>query len=104
MPNSDNEALLKELRLQTAILKAGFKEGLSELASSVRDDEISGAALEILEAGPLSAGAIRAAIAKKVNGAADRTISRRLASMVELGVLHRSGQGSQITYELTGII
>jgi DNA-binding HxlR family transcriptional regulator len=98
------QEVVNEIRLQTAILKAAHRPALEALASEVRADELSQAIVEALEPGTMSATALRNLVLKKVPGAADRTLSRRLGNLVERGVIRRLGNGPQASYELTGLL
>lgn len=101
--NPANE-LLSELRLQTAILRAGFRAELDALVLQVRGDELSSAILDVLGSGPQSAGNLQIKVRALLPKTSERTMRRRLGSLVEVGALRRNGAGSQISYELTGLL
>jgi DNA-binding HxlR family transcriptional regulator len=102
------EDLLREARLQTAILKAAFRDRLEALAKQIEMDKVSAAIVSHLKEHPKAKSALlKAAVMKGVpqgTDASDRTISRRLSDLENKGVVERSGQGSNTEYMLTGLI
>lgn len=102
------DELLREARLQTAILRAGFKERLDALAQAVNSDKVSAAILiHLRESGKTKSGALKEAVAKLVPSGTDvsgRTVTRRLSDLENEGVVERSGQAQNTEYNLTGLI
>ncbi len=102
------EELLREIRLQNAILRAAFRDRIDGLAREVREDAVSAAVVEVLsEKGRTPAGALKEAVAEKVPQGTDvssRTINRRLADLENKGVVEQIGQGRTTEYELTRLI
>ncbi len=102
------EELLREIRLQNAILRAAFRDRIEGLDREVRQDAVSAAVVEVLsDKGRTPAGALKEAVAKKVSQGTDvssRTINRRLADLENKGVVERIGQGRTTEYELTRLI
>lgn len=102
------EELLREMRLQNAILRAAFGDRIDALAREVRQDAVSTAVVGVLsENGRTLSGALKDAVAKKVPEGTDvspRTTTRRLADLENRGVVKRTGQGPSTGYELTGLI
>lgn len=102
------EDLLRETRLQTAILRVAFKDRIEAVAGEIRKDAVSAAIVDHLaENGRTQSGALRDAAIKTVPQGTDvspRTISRRLADLENKGVVERIGQGRNTEYELTGLI
>ena len=102
------EELLREMRLQNAILRAAFRDRIDLLAREVKEDAVSAAVIEALrENGRSASGALKKAVAEKVPQGTDvssRTISRRLADLETKGVLEHIGQGRTTEYELTGLV
>ncbi len=99
------EQLLREVRMQTAILRAAHRGALTDLATELHEDEASGAVMEALSesAEPLSARAISNVVAGTTK-VSHRTVQARLAYLEELGVARRLGSGPSTRYELTGLI
>lgn len=102
------EDLLRETRLQTAILKAAFRDRIDALAKEIREDAVSAAIVDHLEEnGRTQSGTLKDAVMKTVpegTDASPRTIARRLSDLENKGVLERLGQGPKTEYELTGLI
>ena len=102
------EELLREIRLQNAILRAAFRDRIDGLAREVHQDAVSAAVIEVLrENGRIASGALKGAVAEKVPQGTDvssRTISRRLADLANKGVVEQIGHGRTTGYELTRLI
>lgn len=102
------EELLREMRLQNAILKAAFGDRIEALARKVEEDAVSRAIVEVLrERGRTAAGELKEAVAERLPQGADasrRTMSRRLADLENKGVVEQIGQGRTVDYQLTGLI
>ena len=100
--------VLQELRLQTAILRAGFKDQLNALAETSTSDRVAAAIVSHLrDHGPAKSAALKEAVPKIVPSGTDvsnRTIVRRLAELENTGIVERSGQTSNIEYRLSGLI
>jgi Fic family protein len=100
-PERESAALEKKLDLLISLLRIAHAAPLAVEREAVLSDSISRAALAASE-GQVDAGALK----KKVIAAtksSPATVSRRLAELVEKGVLQRSGSGSQVTYQSTGL-
>ena len=100
-----DEQLLREVQMQTAILRAAYREVLSDMEEHLRSDTTFSAIIKVMEectegvaAGTLIEHAATAANSSK------RTIQRRLSKLEEMGVVRRTGRGSNIKYELTGLV
>lgn len=102
------DELLREARLQTAILRAGFKDRLDAIAKAISSDAVSAAIISYLrENGRTKSGALKEEVAKLVpvgTDASARTILRRLADLENEGVVERAGQGANTEYLLTGLV
>lgn len=102
------EELLREARVQTAILRAGFKDKLDALANEVHSDAVSAAIVSHLrDHGRTKSGPLKDAVVKLVppgTDASSRTILRRLGDLERDGVVERVGQAANTEYELTGLI
>jgi hypothetical protein len=102
------EELLREIRLQNAILRAAFRDRIDALAREVRQDPVSAAVLEALrENGRMPSGALKDAVMNNVPKGTDvslRTITRRLADLENKGVVEQIGQSRNTGYELTRLI
>ena len=102
------EELLREMRLQNAILKAAFGDRIEALARKVDDDSVSRTIVDVLrDRGRTPSGVLKDAVAEKLpqgSDASSRTMNRRLADLEKKGVLEQIGQGSTTEYELTGLV
>ena len=102
------EDLLREMRLNNAILRAGLQDQIEALGRNIKQDSVSVAILEYLaENGRTSSGDLKKAVVAKVGKRADvsnRTISRRFAELERKGLLWQHGQTSNTGYESTGVI
>ena len=102
------EQLLREARLQTAILKAGFRDKIDALANELRTDPVSSGIVDYLgQNDNTRSGTLKEAVTKALPKDADaspRTITRRLADLENKGVIERLGQGANTEYRLTGLI
>ena len=102
------EDLLREMRLQNAILRAAFRDRIDALVREVREDVVSNAIVEVLSAGGrTSSGALKDAVGGEVPAGTDassRTISRRLSDLENKGIVEQTGQGRNTEYELTGLV
>lgn len=99
------EELLREVQMQTAILRAAHRDALAGLSTSLREDKTSDAIMEVLRgsSAPLSVTAI---LERAPDDAtlARRTVQTRLGQLEEMGVVRRLGAGASTTYELTGLL
>jgi Fic family protein len=96
-----DETLEAKLDLLISLLRIAHAGPLASEREAVLSDRISRAALATSEES-VEAGVLK----KKVMAAtksSPATVSRRLAELVEKGVLKRSGSGSQVTYQSTGL-
>ena len=102
------DEFLREARLQTAILRAGFKDRLEALSKTVNSDPVSAAIITHLrDGGRTKSGALKDAVAKLVPQGTDvsvRTIQRRLADLENNGVVERAGPVGHTEYGLTGLV
>lgn len=61
------DELLREIRLQNAILRAAFRDRIDALAREVHQDAVSAAVVEVLsENGRTASGSLKEAVVKKV--------------------------------------
>ena len=102
------DQMIKELRLQTAILRAAFRNELESLSAEIRADPLSAAILDVLqESGPLPSGDLRTKALARTGpgrGNSDRTVVRRLSTLEEKGIVRRLGSGPSVVVELTGLV
>lgn len=96
-----DQVLEDKLDLLISLLRIAHAEPLGSEREAVLADPISRAALAVSE------GSVEAGVLKKKVIAATKsspaTVSRRLAELVEKGILKRSGGGRQVSYQTTGL-
>lgn len=99
------EQVLREMQMQTAILRAAHSAVLTKLAEDLRSDEVNAAIIAALSDAPeaVSAGTLIDQVVRE-KSKSKRTIQRRFNSLEEIGVVRRIGTGSSIKYELTGLV
>ena len=102
------EEMLREIRLQTAILKAAFRDRIDAFMEEVRADHVATGIIDHLDQNRRTrSGVLKAAVAKAMpqgTDASTRTISRRLAELENKGAIEKLGQGNNTEYQLTGLI
>ncbi len=100
-----DDEILRELQVQTSILRIAFKKEIESLSAELRGDELTSAIVEVLgDEGDTKTGVLWSAVKAAYPGAVRRTFGRRLAALAESGVLRRTGAGSSTSYELTGLV
>lgn len=102
----DEDGILAELRLQTAILRAAFHEQLTNLSGQLHEDKPTSAVLAVLaEHGTsLPSRELQNRVIILEPSAGRRTITRRLAYLESIGVVIRTGAGPATAYESTGLV
>jgi Fic family protein len=100
-PLDDISSLEDKLDLLISLLRIAHAEPLTSEREVVLSDPVSRAALvaseELVEAGVLK----KKMIADTKSSPA--TVSRRLAELVEKGLLKRRGSGGRVSYQATGL-
>lgn len=98
-------AILKELQLQTALLRVAHASDVSALHWTIRSDPVDTCIVETLgDAGPMRAGDLYKAVAQVEGNPSEKTVKRHVVRLEELGIVRRLGAGSHIEYELTGLV
>lgn len=103
-----SDDVLQELKLQTSILRAGFRKELEALAGASTSDPVSAAIIAHLRDNPSEKSVpLREAVTKVVpkgTAVSTRTIQGRLADLENNGIVERSGQSTNTDYRLTGLV
>lgn len=86
-----------------AILALANREPVKAAGEEIRSDPLSAAILGASSANWIGSARIRAAVAKK-DKASERTVTRRLAELVNQGALYHRGAGASSEYRLTGLV
>lgn len=94
--------VLERLDRIVAILKIANAEAIDAASKRIRGDAVSAAVLEAVAAGPIGAGELRARVSKET-GQSERTVARRVASLIAMGALDQSGSGPTVCYQSAGI-
>lgn len=92
----------EKLDLLISLLKIAYREPLIEEREQVLSDGVSRSILKALEKGPLEAGKLKQAASAETK-ASKPTIERRMAALVDLGAVIRSGAGGQVEYRASGL-
>lgn len=91
-------------RLDTliALMNLAFADQIESARMKVLQDPVSSAVLEVLSSGPASAGDLKEAAAR-MSGQSERTVLRRINSLVAQRAIDQAGSGSRTTYRATGL-
>lgn len=85
-----------------AILQLAHRDAIENARSAIRADDVNAAILDattkMTPAGKVTAGV------KTKTGQSSATISRRLATLIELGAVEKHGAGPATQYRATGLI
>jgi Fic family protein len=97
-----NEDIVRRLDKIAAILQLANYESIDSARAKLRSDKTN-AAILMAAAKKSPAGKLIPAVKKKT-GDSESTIKRRIATLVELGALERSGGGRTTAYQATGLV
>jgi hypothetical protein len=97
-----DEAILERLDTIIALLHLSNMDAIAEARKAIRTDPVNAAILDF-STSQVPAGQLKTAVAKKTKQSGP-TINRRLAALVELGVLRKYGGGASTAYKSTGLI
>jgi hypothetical protein len=97
-----NEEIGRRLDTIIAILQLAHYDSIDAARARVRADKTN-AAILALTAKESPAGKLIQAVKQKT-GESESTIKRRIATLVDLGALERSGGGPTTAYKTTGLI
>ena len=100
-----NEEIVRELQVQSAILRIAFKEQIESLSDELRGDGLASAIIDVLaDEGPTASGDLWTGVKALETSAVRRTFVRRLTWLAEIGAVRRVGAGRSTSYELTGLL
>jgi Fic family protein len=97
-----NEEIGRKLDQIIAILQLAHYEDIDASRGKVRADKTN-AVILTLTAKKSPAGKLIRAVRQKT-GESESTVKRRIATLVDLGALERSGGGPTTAYKATGLI
>jgi bifunctional ADP-heptose synthase (sugar kinase/adenylyltransferase) len=91
-------------RLDTiiALLNLAFSEPIGRARKAVLDDPVAAAVLDAVGAGALSAGELKKTVAATTNQS-ERTVQRRITTLVSERVIEQIGSGPRTSYRATGL-
>jgi hypothetical protein len=103
--NSNNESaeVLKRLDTLIAIMQLAFRNQLDAARQQITADPISAEILEISANDWVEAGELKRRVALGTKQS-ERTVARRIATLVAQRALDQSGSGSRVRYRATGLI
>lgn len=101
-PQSDISALEEKLDLLISLLRIAHRDPLQAERDAILADPISRSILG-LTTDWISAGALQKSVAQNAKTSVP-TVKRRIAELVERGLLKRAGAGAHIEYRATGLI
>jgi Fic family protein len=97
-----NDQILERLDKLVAIQQLVHREALENARTSIRSDNVNAAILDATTK-LTPAGNVLAEV-KRRTGQSPATINRRIASLMDLGVVDRQGGGPATQYRSTGLI
>ena len=99
---ASNDEILERLDKLVAIQQLAHREALESARVSIRADKVNAAILDATTK-LTPAGKVVTDVRKKT-GQSPATISRRIAFLMELGVVEKQGGGPATRYRSTGLI
>jgi Fic family protein len=101
-PPPDSSSLEDKLDLLISLLRIAHSEPLKAERDAILDEPVSKAILGACVAW-IEAGKLKTEVVKKAK-VSQPTVSRRLAELVERGLVTRAGGGGKVSYRTTGLI
>lgn len=99
---ASNDEILERLDKLVAIQQLAHREALESARVSIRADKVNAAILDATT--KLTPAGKVVTDVKKKTGQSSATISRRIALLMELGVVEKQGAGPATRYRSTGLI
>jgi len=97
-----NEDIGRRLDTIIGILQLAHRDAIENARTAIRDDKVNAAILDAATKWT-PAGKLTSAVKQKTKQSS-ATIGRRLATLVEQGVLEKSGGGPTTAYRATGLV
>jgi Fic family protein len=94
--------LQQGLEKNAALLQLAHRDAIDRARTSIRADQVNAAILDCTV--KLTPAGKVAAEVKKKTGQSPATINRRIAALIELGVVEKHGAGPGTKYRATGVI
>ncbi len=98
-----SEEIVKRLDHLIAILQLAFQDQIESARQKILADPISSAIIEKASGDWIDAGQLKSAVAAEFRQS-ERTVSRRIASLISQHVLEQQGLGPKTKYKATGLI
>lgn len=98
-----NEDIVARLDRISAILRLAHYGEIERARESIRADNLNAAILDTAT-GWTPAGELTKSVQKLEKGQSPRTISRRIAALVDQGALERTGATAATKYRATGLV
>jgi Fic family protein len=99
---ASNDEILERLDKLVAIQQLAHREALESARTSIRSDKVNAAILDATKK-LTPAGKVIAEVKRKTSQS-PATISRRIAALLEEGVVEKQGGGPSTQYKATGLI
>jgi DNA-binding transcriptional ArsR family regulator len=99
----ESEEVLRRLDRIAAILELAFREPIDSARQEIRADSVAAAILDLTAENWVSAGDVKRTVSGQT-GQSERTVSRRLSTLVGQAFVEAEGQGPTVRYRATGIV
>ncbi|HZO30593.1 MAG TPA: hypothetical protein VFH48_31870 [Chloroflexota bacterium] len=103
MSDQDRDELVARLDTIIAILQLALKDKLDTARQELLADSVAAAILEQTSADWVESGVLQSQVAAATKQS-DRTVRRRIASLLSQHALVQSGTGPRVRYRSTGLI
>lgn len=101
-PPNDISPLEQKLDLLISLLRIAYRDPLQTERDAIIAEPVS-KAIVAASGDWIEAGKLKAEVVKRTK-VSQPTVSRRLADLVERGLITRAGGGGQVSYRTTGLI
>lgn len=96
------DEVVRRLDTLISIMRLAYSDQIDAARSAIREDPVNAAVLDAARDW-VAAGALKDAAMKK-SEQSKPTVERRIAALVEQGVLDKRGAGGSVSYRATGLI
>jgi hypothetical protein len=98
----DTDELGKKLDTLISILRIAYRKEIEAARATIREDKVNASILD-LTTDWVTAGQLKASAMQKTKQSKP-TVERRVAALVEQGVLEKRGAGGSVSYRASGLI
>lgn len=99
----EGDEVVRRLDRIAAILELAFREPIEAAREQVRADPVTAAILDLTRDEWVAAGRVKQR-ASAQTGQSERTVGRRLSTLVDQSFVEAQGQGPSVRYRATGIV